>query len=244
MKFYLVLLVAVVHVNFVLSYPNGEIVQTRESPKGLLATAQAGSKPANFDSPEFARLVLSCVPEEIWSMMKSCEEETTSKLNTSKPAAVKIGPLRDHSVDGINKSALDKLLYDKDELDKILSDCLLKKTGTVDELTGQLNMGSYLNYFENTTLSSEQKSSAMSSFKSCMTANLISPNLPIFIHWVESADKTEADANSNFVSSSYTLGCDIKSLIQNGCSDASVGESTIAWVLQQIHTGIAKDNHH
>lgn len=25
----------------------------------------------------------------------------------------------DHSVDGINKSALDKLLYDKDELDKV-----------------------------------------------------------------------------------------------------------------------------
>lgn len=61
----------------------------------------------------------------------------------------------------------------------------------MDELTGQLNMGSYLNYFENTTLSSEQKSSAMSSFKSCMTANLIAPNLPIFIHWVESGKSNE-----------------------------------------------------
>ncbi|KAI9561156.1 hypothetical protein GHT06_012112 [Daphnia sinensis] len=245
MKFYFVLVVAVVYINFVHSYPNGDIVQTREAPKGLMA--QAGSRPANFDSPEFARLVLKCVPDGVWSMVKSCEEETTSKLNTSTPASVKIGPLRDHSehsVDGTEKSASDKFLCDEDEYDKVLSDCILKKTGTVDESTGQFDMAKYVNYFENTTLSSEQKSSVMSSFKSCMTANLITPTLPIFIRWVESADKTEADAKGNFVSASYTLGCDITSLIQNGCSDASVGDSTIAWVLQQIQIGITKDNHH
>ncbi|XP_057373073.1 uncharacterized protein LOC130693875 [Daphnia carinata] len=243
MKFHLVLVFAVVYVNFVFSYPNGGILQTREAPKGLLESAQAGSKPANFDSPEFARLVFRCVPDDVWSTLKACEEETTSKLNTSTHAAVNIGPLRDHSVDGINKSDSDKFICDEDEHDKVLSDCMLKKSGAMDELTGQFDMDSYISNFENTTLSSEQKSSAISSFKSCMMANLIAPTLPIFIKRGASADKTEAHANGNFVSASFTLGCDMASVIQNGCSDASVADSTIAWVLQQIQIGIAKDNH-
>ena len=55
-------------------------------------------------------------------------------------------------------------------------------------MTNQLDMTRYGAYYETTSLSSEQKALASADFISCMSTNLVTPSLPVFVRWNESSN--------------------------------------------------------
>ncbi|EFX85624.1 hypothetical protein DAPPUDRAFT_237667 [Daphnia pulex] len=95
----------------------------------------------------------------------------------------------------------------------------------VDEMTSQLDMAGYGKYYETTSLSSEQQALATADFNSCVTANLITPSLPVFVRWTLSSN----EVIGNLVTANH------------GCSDTSVSNSTLTWIMQNLQARIAKE---
>ncbi|XP_046634152.1 uncharacterized protein LOC124313324 isoform X2 [Daphnia pulicaria] len=195
--------------------------------KNALPTSLTADMPPEVECPEFPHLLFKCISEEEWKMIESCEKETELKLNMTKPTIKS----------GASKEDREKLEEEEKKFDTLSSECFLKKMGVADEMTSQLDMAGYVKFYKTTSLSSEQKVLAAADFISCMTAKLITPSLPVFVRWIESSN----EVIGNLVTANHVIGCDSHSLIKNGCSDASVSNSTLAWALQELQTSIAKE---
>ncbi|XP_046461451.1 uncharacterized protein LOC124207858 isoform X2 [Daphnia pulex] len=185
--------------------------------------------PPEIESPDFPQLLLKCIPNQDWTAVESCEKETELKLNMTRNA------IMNRSLP--SKEDREKLEEEEKKFRAFSCECLVKKMILADEMTGQLDMAGYEKYYETTSLSSEQKALAAADFISCMTANLIRPSLPIFVRWTESSN----EVIGNLVTANHVIGCDMNSLIKNGCSDASVSTSTLTWIMQNLQTRIAKE---
>ncbi|EFX85625.1 hypothetical protein DAPPUDRAFT_300234 [Daphnia pulex] len=232
MKLFLTLVSIIVCLNLTLlkAYP-----QPENSPAdlgGLVINAvptsvTAEDIPPEVLSPEFPHLALKCISEDDWKTIESCEKETELKLNMTKPTIKS----------GASKEEIDKFLEEDKKFGPFACECLVKIMGVADEMTSQLDMAGYGKFYETTSLSSEQKTLASADFISCMTANLITPSLPVFVRWTESRN----EVIGNLITASHVIACDLHSLIKNGCSDTSVSNSTLAWFLQDLQTRIAKE---
>ncbi|XP_046634166.1 uncharacterized protein LOC124313333 isoform X1 [Daphnia pulicaria] len=185
--------------------------------------------PPEIESPEFPQLLLKCIPNQDWTAVESCEKETELKLNMTR------NTIMNRSLP--SKEDREKLEEEEKKFHAFACECLVKKMILADEMTGQLDMAGYEKYYETTSLSSEQKALATADFISCMTAKLITPSLPVFVRWTESSN----EVIGNLVTASHIIGCDIHSLIKNGCSDTSVSNSTLTWIMQNLQTRIANE---
>ncbi|XP_046634154.1 uncharacterized protein LOC124313325 isoform X2 [Daphnia pulicaria] len=195
--------------------------------KNALPTSLTADMPPEVECPEFPHLLFKCISEEEWKMIESCDKETELKLNMIKPSIKS----------GASKEDREKFEKEGKKFGTLFSECFLKKMALADEMSSQLDMAGFVKIYETTSLSSEQKTLASANFISCVTANLNKPSSPVFVRWTQSSNQVI----DNLVTANHVIGCDMQSLIKNGCSETSVSNSTLAWFLQDLQTHITKE---